>query len=541
MKPRRLLWTRREMLRAGLTGAMLPWLPAMAGGAEASAKPPERTLFLFCDWFHVKKGDLQVALDPARISAEGRKQIEMFARDFNKKFDESGHGFRPIDVPTGVRIVQEVAERSKPWLVADKSWEAGTTTPTVLFDEGRYRCWYSARLKDERQETTVDDGRVMELNGSALAYAESDDGWNWTKPELNVLSFGGSRANNLVSPYNNGGSVFRDDHGSAAERYKGFHFDALPKDEVAANASSHAKYGLYGSTSPDGYRWTLNPKPLIRYFADTMNIAGWDPLLEKYVGYFRHHLAGRAISRAETADFFDWPAPQPLLHSAPLDAPADDYYTNCYTTHPGDPSLRLLFPAIYHRDDDTVDVRLAISRDGRVFSWVSYEPIIRLGTAGEWDGGSLYAQPNLVQLPDGRLALPYDAYNTTHNEIFYDMLYKDFEAKTGIAWALWQDARLAGIHAKHMGQFTMNAAIFDGETIEVNARTTQGGCVDVELHEKGQPVPGFTFADSVPINGDALWTACRWKGGADLSALRGKYVEIAFRLRSATVFACRFA
>jgi len=534
--------TRRELLRAGVAGAALSSLRTLPL-ADDTAKPrpaPDRTTFLFLDWFHVKKGDLQVTLDPARLSPAGKEQLEMYARDFNKKFDQNGHGFRPADVPFGIRIVQEVAERSQPWLLPDQPWEKSATSPTVLFDEGRYRCWYTARLSGEPQSTTVDMERVMELSGSALAYAESTDGINWTKPALNVLSYNGSRANNLVSPYNNGGSVFRDEHGTAEERDKGFHFDALPAAEVAANAGSMAKYGLFGSTSPDGYHWTLHPKPLIRYFADTVNIAGWDPLLEKYVGYFRHHLAGRAISRAETADFHDWPAPLPLLHSSPLDSPADDYYTNCYTTYPGDPSLRLLFPAIYHRDSDSVDVRLAVSRDGRAYSWVSYDPIIRLGAPNAWDGGSLYAQPNLVQLPDGRLALPYDAYNTTHNEAFFESFYQDYESTTGIAWALWQDARLAGIEADQLGQFTMNAAIFNGKHIEINARTPRAGSVEVELREKGQPLPGYSFADSVPISGDALWTACRWTGRQDLSAFHGKYIEIAIRLRSAKLFACRF-
>lgn len=536
-------WTRRELLRAGLAGTALACFPAGALPADEPKKPraaPERTTFLFLDWFHVKKGDLQVTLDPTRVSEAGKAQLETYARDFKKTFDQNGHGFRPTDVPYGIRIVQEVAQRSKPWLLGDKPWEKNATSPTVLFDDGKYRCWYNARLAGEPQKTTVDQERVMELSGSALAYAESTDGWNWTKPALDVLSYQGSRANNLVSPYNNGGSVFRDDHGPADERYKGFHFDALPKEDVAANAGSMAKYGLYGATSPDGYHWKKNPKPLIRYFADTVNIAAWDPLLEKYVGYFRYHLAGRAISRAETADFYDWPAPQAVLHSAPLDAPADDYYTNCYTTYPGDPSLRLLFPAIYHRDSDSVDVRLAVSRDGRVFSWVSYDPIIRLGAAGEWDGGSLYAQPNLVQLPDGRLALPYDAYNTTHNEIFFENFYRDYKATSGIAWALWQDARLAGIQADQFGQFTMNSTVFRGTQIEINARTTRAGSVEVELREKGKPVEGFSFADSVAVSGDALWAKCRWKGTDDLSSLRGKYIEIAIRLRSAKIFACRF-
>lgn len=537
-------WTRRDILRAGLFASTLPALPFRNLLAEEQKKPrpaAERTTFLFLDWFHIKKGDLQVSLDPERVSPEGKKTLEMYARDFKKTFDQSGHGFRPVDVPVGIRIVQEVAEKSKPWLVSDKPWEQSATSPTVLFDEGKYRCWYSARLAGEPQKTTVDQERVMEVSGSALAYAESEDGLTWTKPNLGIISFRGSRENNLCSPWHNGGSLFRDDHGPAEERYKSFHFDELPKEEVGAGAGSMAKYGLYGITSPDGYHWKKHDKPLIRYFSDTVNIAAWDPLLEKYVGYFRHHLSGRTISRSETADFWNWPAPLPLLYAGPLDSPAEDYYNNGYTTYPGDPALRLMFAAIYHRDSDSVDVRLGVSRDGRAFSWVSYEPIIKLGAAGEWDGGSLYAQPDLVHLPDGRLALPFDAYSTTHNEAFFHSFYKDFDTKTNVAWAMWQDGRLAGIQADNLGQFTTVSTIFRGTQIQINARTMRAGSVEIELREKGKPVEGFSFAQGVPFNGDAVWEPYRWKGNDDLSSLRGKYLELAIRLRSGKVFGYRFA
>jgi hypothetical protein len=538
-------WHRRDLLRMGLAASAFPlWpsLPAPAradegGGGKAAV---DRKLFLFVDWFHVNKGDLQVTLDPARITDEGRKLLDTYARDFGKKFDQGSHGFRAADVPSGIRITREVAERSRPWLVADRPWEKSVSSPTVIDDEGRLRCWYSVGLRSEKAELTFDQGRAMELRGSALAYAESKDGWEWTKPSLGILATQGSRDNNLVTPYNNGGSVFRDDHGPAPERYKSFQFDELPKEEIKEGAPLGKKYGLYGVTSPDGYRWTKNDKPLIRYFSDTVNVAAWDPLLGKYQGFFRHHLSGRTISRAETEDFWDWPAPQPIMYAGPLDSPAEDYYTNGYTRYPGDPSLRLMFPAIYHRDDDSVDVRLAISRDGRSFQWLSYEPIIGLGGPGDWDGGALYAQPNLVQLPDGRLALPYDAYNTTHNEVWFRNFYGDYPSSSGIAWALWKDARLAGIQADEVGQFTTIPAPFDGRQIQVNARTARAGSVEVELRERGKPLDGFSFADGVPFSGDELWATCRWKGKADLAPLRGKTLSLAFRLRSAKVFAYRF-
>jgi hypothetical protein len=532
-------------LSAGAAGVLLP--PAahsatMPGPPALAANTPDRNLFLFVDWYHVKKGQLTVVLDPAKISDDGKKLIESLQRDFGRSFPQGTEARkRDQDTPYGVRISQEVAGKSKPWLVADRPWEESANTAVVIPESGRYRCWYVAELKKFKREVTVSDGRGMELSGSVFAYMESADGLNWTKPALKVLDYGGSNENNLVTPYNNGGSVFRDDHGPAEERYKTFHFDELPKDEVAKDASTHDRYGLFGVSSPDGYRWKKHPKPLIRYFCDTTNIAGWDPLLGRYTGFFRYHVnGGRAISHAVTEDFWNWPPPEPLLYADPLDAPADDYYTNGYTVYPDDPSLRLLFVAVYHRNTDLVDVRVALSRDGKVFQWLSYDPILTCGENGAWDGGSVYATPNLVHLPDGKLALPFSGFSTTHNEAWYRNFYGTHPSQAAGAWATWRDGRLAGIEARDLGGFTMMPAVFTGKRIELNARTSRSGSVKVELRESGKPVPGYSFDQSIPFQSDELWTNCRWEGKDDVAALSGKKLEIAFELSSAKVFACRF-
>lgn len=541
--------SRRSFLRntAAISGTF--FLPPAASWASALAQQnpiaptsdDTRKLFLFVDWYHVKKGALEVILEPQKISEQGRKILEANARDFNKTFTQGSAGRKRLDIPYGVRIEQEVATKSKPWLVADKPWEKGVSCGNVIRDQGRFRCWYCADLKEDGKNVAFADGRGMELSGTALAYAESQDGFNWSKPSLKVQNYNGSLENNLVTSYFNGGCVFQDDHAKPEERYKNFHFDKLPDSEIPKNAPTLKQYGLFGVTSPDGYRWTLHSKPLVRHFSDTINIAGWDPLLEKYVGYFRCIAnGGRAISRSETNDFWEWPHPEMFMASGPLDPPSDDYYTNGYTPYPDDPSLRLLFVAVYHRNTDSVDVRVALSRDGRIFQWLSYQPIIHMGRPGEWDEGSVYASPNLVRLPDGHLALPYNGYRTTHDEAWYAVFYKDYTNPTSLAWAMWEDARLAGIEAEDFGGLTTNESLFRGNQIEINARTTRGGSVEVELRERGKTIEGFSFADCVPFNGDAIWTTYKWKGKDNLAGLREKKLELAIRLNSAKMFGYRF-
>ena len=203
--------------------------------------------------------------------------------------------------------------------------------------------------------------------------------------------------------------------------------------------------------------------------------------------------------------------------------------------------MRLLFAAIYHHDHDSVDVRLAVSRDGRAFSWLSYEPIIKLGAAGEWDGGSIYAQPNLVQLPDGRLALPYDGYNTTHNEVWFKNFYGDYDSKSGIAWALWKDARLAGIEAAQLGQFTTNLRPLrrqaNPDQRPHRRRRQRRNRTARDAASRSMVARSPTASRSAATK---IWADCRWKGRQDLNDLRGRSLELGVRLRTAKIFACRF-
>ncbi|MBM3734198.1 MAG: hypothetical protein FJW39_00285 [Acidobacteria bacterium] len=504
-----------------------------------AAIPPARRTFHFFDWFHVKKGELGVSLDPARMTPEGRTLRESIMRDFGRDFPLEGHALRPVDVPFGVKLTIEPASKTAPWLAADQPWEESTNFVRVIHEGGKYRCWYAARLRTAKQELTFSDGRAMELSGSVLGYAESTDGLRWTKPELDVIRTGGQRTN-IVAAGINGAGVFRDDHGPAAERYKFFHFAERPKERIPANATTHERYGLFAFVSPDGFRWEKKPTLLIPYFSDTDNVAAWDPALGKYVGYFRHHFSDRTISRAETDDFWNWPQPEPILYGSPLDAPADDYYTNGFTAYPDDPSIRLLFASIYHRDRDSIDVRLGISRNGRLFQWVSLDPVLPRGAHGEWDAGAVYASPNLVKLPDGRLAVPFSGRSISHNEHWFSSFYGETADRTGAAWATWPDGRLAGIEAAALGEFTVKSAEFNGSRILVNARTGRAGSLDVELREKGKAIPGFTFAESFAMEGNHLWSPVRWRGQDSLAALRGRKLELRFRLREAKVFGYRF-
>ena len=497
---------------------------------------------MFLDRRHVAQGSLSIALDPARITEAAKEIIASLKRDWNIIIDASGHGMMSVQVPFGVRITMEKARKTEPWLRTDGPWEERVVAyHTVLYEDGKYRFWYNIMLTDAAKEAFFPPGGGIQPAKRVLAYAESDDGLHWTKPGLEIYRLEG-RPTNVVTPCCRESGVFRDPTAPASEHFKCFNFEKLPDSE---GKPPHESYGLYGLVSPGGIHWSRIPDPLLSYFHDMEHVAAWDPILKKYVGYFRGHLDGRFIARSETDDFRNWTPAEVILVGGPQDSLAADYYTNGFTTYPDDPSLRFLFPAIYHHDTDHVDVHFAVSRNNRAWSWMSPDPILELGAPGEWDSGAIYAAPDMVHLPDGRLALPYAGTAPTHNEGHPEYYREEPEAKFQLAWATWDDGRLAGIEAEERGEFwSNNLGTFEGTQIEINARTPRHGRVEVALHEPdgrgAKPLPGYTFADSIPFSGDAIWRPLQWKGGASLEALRGKELILHFRLTSAKVFGIRF-
>lgn len=55
------------------------------------------------------------------------------------------------------------------------------------------------------------------------------------------------------------------------------------------------------------------------------------------------------------------------------------------------------------------------------------------------------------------------------------------------------------------------------------------------LDEQGTQLPGFGFADSIPLTSDAIRAPVQWKTHADLSSLRDKTVRVSLRVRGCAI------
>src|SRR5262249_36026537 len=138
----------------------------------------------------------------------------------------------------------------------DRPWEDRFCFyTTVLKDGGKYLMYYRSYF-----------GGVT-TKGEGTGYAESTDGIHWTKPDLGLVEFEGSRKNNLIEPPGKQFTAFIDGRAGvpAAERFKG---------------NCEDKPGLVGWTSGDGIHWKkvqeapIVPRSLVNHF-DSQNVMFW--------------------------------------------------------------------------------------------------------------------------------------------------------------------------------------------------------------------------------------------------------------------------
>ncbi len=454
------------------------------------------------------------------------------------------------EMPYGVRLTGHLPRLDRvPLVEADKPWEVGNAKSglgvysTLLEDEGRFRLYYDSG--DVSGELNVDEDVGTQR---VLAYAESSDGKQWVKPELGLVTYQGSRDNNLVfgldaSPGRDahGATVFKDPSAPPEERYKMVHL-----------GSDGGRFCVFGALSPDGLRWRLLEKPLIsEYLSDTQSVVDFDPEKGRYVGYFRGWTAHehgtsharRIISYAETDRFESWPTPRPLVGIDVNDDPDMDIYTNSYTRWPG-ADAHLMFPAFYRRAGDFTEVHLMTSRDGLAWQRPLRQPVIPAGEPDSESEGGSYAGCGLVSLIPGEWSLPYSPRRCSHNQVFFD----NSRPETGVVTANWRQDGFMSLEAESLGGCSTLILAFDGTRLVLNAWTRFGGEILVELADAIQdnrrtPAPaiaGRAFEDCDPISGDSLSHTVTWRGQSDLSPWTGRPVRVRLRMRRARLYALQF-
>ncbi len=419
-------------------------------------------------------------------------------------------------------------------VVSEHPWESATLNWfSVLRDGDRFRMWYECY--DVDGWPTADD--------TSFCYAESDDGIHWTKPQLGLFSYQGSRENNIlfrqIGEGNarsrvHGGGVFLDPSAPPQARYKCV-------SQGIFQGIGERPYYIAGMTSPDGLNWTRLPKPICPVFADSQYSAFWDEVQQKYVLFGRTSGRGRAVGQSVSERFDRFEPLATVLQTDEKDPPDSDLYNPACIPYPGAAGLYLMFPSLYRHHEDTLDIRMAVSRDTKQWTWPDREtPFIPLGKPDEFDGGSLYRANGCCEVGD-ELWFYFSGSPLKHEEVNLETLARPQNRRV-FSRAVAKRDRLVSVTSPSGGGFFETPLLqYLGERLILNAHPHAAGSVRVGLTDAaGRPLPGRAITDCRPLTRDDSAGTVTWTDGADVSQWSATPVRLRVELQDADVFGFQF-
>jgi hypothetical protein len=440
----------------------------------------------------------------------------------------------------------------------DAPWEgSGSDFQRLIRVGNAFRMYYMAT------KLTSTDGTKI---GGGVVYAcmvESQDGVHWTRPDLGLFDFEGSKHNNIVwsEPGLDNFTPFLDSNPAC-----------LPDEQFKAMSAGSA-HQLYGLKSSDGLRWTkISEHPLITQGKfDSQNNAFWDAERKQYWCYVRgfHDPSGKStddtqhgirdIRVATSGDFRHWAEPRILKFPGAAEAAL---YTNQVEPYYRAPEIFVGFPTRYvdrtfspaamaalpdpvHRQRRmgfsprygtvVTDGQFMTSRDGYTFHrWD--ETFIRPGPerSNNWVYGDSYQSLGLIETPaEDRTAAPELSFYADEGH------WKDGE--TLRRYTIRIDG-FVSLHAREKpGEFTTPTLTFAGHTLSLNFATAAAGFLRIELRDaEGRPLPGFALDDCDELFGDTLDRVVTWHNRSDLSLLVGKPVLLRMVLSEADLYSMKF-
>jgi len=194
-------------------------------------------------------------------------------------------------------------------------------------------------------------------------------------------------------------------------------------------------------------------------------------------------------------------------------------------------------PKSKYRNDGLLDVQLAVSRDGVLWTRPDRQPYVGLGTPRRRASAHIYMAVRILRLGD-ELYQYYGGYDWSHTDTARPY---DISNTAGIFLVVQRlDGFISADAAYNGGSLTTPPITFTGKHLVLNIDCSALGTARVEiLNSDGLPIPGYTAADCEEIFGNHVNLAARFAGG-DLSALAGKPVRLRFIMRAAKLYAFQF-
>jgi len=449
-----------------------------------------------------------LAAEPEKEPVALGTRVEMFVDDW---LIDASHSPGTVSLQLTQPVKREIV------LVTDKPWEGPDSAYFSVFQDGPLvRLYYRGIVP--AGDTSI---------GQVTCYAESPDGIHFTRPNLGLVEFEGSKENNII---------YRGVEAHNFAPFRDANPAARPEERYKAMAGIQSK--LYAFVAPDGIHWTkMQADPVMTKGAfDSLNLSFWDDRTQNYRCFSRFFDGDvRAIQSCTSTDFIHWADPVPNRY--PKRAPKEHFYTNGTRPCPGAPHIYLSFPKRFvperkkfadYKEIGVSDAVFLSSRDGENWDRTFLEAWVRPGPDNRnWTQRSNMPAWGIVQLDPTEFSM----YITEHYEWPDHRLRRITVRRHGFASA---HASAAG------GEFTTRPVTFTGKNLILNYATSAAGAIQVEVQDAhGKPIEGRSLADMPVLFGDELDAVASWKSGSDLSSLIGKPVRFRFVMKDADLFALR--
>ena len=443
-------------------------------------------------------------------------------------------------------------------IVHDAPWEGpGSGYHSILRDGDIIRMYYRGSV------VTVENGE-LKLGPQACCYAESRDGMRFTKPELGLYEYNGSKRNNIIwtGVGKHNFAPFIDTRPNCPAEYRLKALGGVPSEG-----------GLFAFHSADGIHWSLiRDEPVVTEGAfDSQNLAFWDDTAGVYRAYFRTLTSGvttskegkpgryRSIRTATSRDFLTWDNYVDLTYE---NSPIEHLYTNQVAPYFRAPHILIGFPTRYiergwansmralpelplrekradaHLRYGTAltEALLMASRDGVHFErW--NEAFLRPGPQRPrtWIYGHQYIAWHAIET---RSPFPGAA-----NEMTFYATEGPWHGKSNALrrYTMRLDGFVSVNAPLSGGELLTKQIQFTGKHLTLNFSTSAAGGIRVELQDtNGKPLPGFALQDCSPIFGDTIERTVAWGEGNDVSKFAGKPIRLRIELKDADLYSFQF-
>ncbi len=460
---------------------------------------------------------------------------------------------------------EKVAEA--PLIQKDKPWEQVTYFTCgswrVIRDpaDNLFKCWYEdwQIYQNEALKTGIEDDDPAYFPFRYL-FARSADGLHWEKPELGIRNEDGHNTNIVL-----GDREFKTTFGSVHVGY--VFIDPFEEEEEhrfkilfnhgTLENRTQPRRDFEIASSPDGIHWQPWKElprfgPWGQHLGDGVAVT-FDLASRTYIANVRHPFMGiawsaphtpvlkqyslpyyidnparnnkRRIFQTRSADLVNWSAPQPILvPDDELDNIDDHFYLmNQYDAG----GMWLGFLHLFHQTDNTMDVQLAYSRDGRDFKRLQPgQPWLTRGGPGSWDQYMVNASGGPVQVGDELYIYHGGAKN--HHDWWIGGLREGLDVPEAtdmnqvgycLGLAKMKVDRFVSLSANAVREGILVTKPFNsqGGKLVINAQCSPGGCVQVAVASgDGKVISGLEKDDCVSYTGDTVEHQITWTTKAEL-------------------------